>query len=100
MTLLNVVNLSSFYFSHYNITESSLIIKYGLYCVLKFHLKIFGTLNTLVKTAFKKWTRQKLDINHNLFNSVTVFVPQEEEAFISLLKENCPHMKVMHRTLH
>ncbi|GAB6418346.1 hypothetical protein bcgnr5390_56800 [Bacillus luti] len=52
------------------------------------------------KLHSKKWTRQKLDINHNLFNSVTVFVPQEEEAFISLLKENCPHMKVMHRTLH
>lgn len=43
----------------------------------------------------KKWTRQQLEINYNLFDSVTTFVPQEEEKFISLLKENCPQMKVM-----
>ena len=26
---LNIVNLSSFYFSHYNVTESSLVVKHG-----------------------------------------------------------------------
>jgi hypothetical protein len=29
MMLLNIVNLSSFYFSHYKITESALIVKHG-----------------------------------------------------------------------
>ena len=48
-----------------------------------------------VKTSFKKWTRQQLEIHYNLFDSVTTFVPLEEEKFISLLKENCPQMKVM-----
>ncbi|CAM3874564.1 hypothetical protein BAQ48_01675 [Bacillus luti] len=101
MMLLNVINLSSFYFSHYNITESSLIVKYGfiLRTEIPFkdirYIKYSGN-----KLHSKKWTRQKLEIHYNLFNSVTVFVPQEEEAFISLLKENCPNMKVMNRSLH
>lgn len=65
------------------------------YFILKFHLKTFVTLNTLVKNFIqKKWTRQQLEIHYNLFDSVTVFIPQEEEKFISVLKENCPHMKV------
>ncbi|TKI75629.1 hypothetical protein FC699_37835, partial [Bacillus wiedmannii] len=38
---------------------------------------------------------QQLEIHYNLFDSVTTFVPQEEEKFISLLKENCPQMKVL-----
>ncbi|KAB2443643.1 PH domain-containing protein [Bacillus luti] len=101
MMLLNVINLSSFYFSHYNIMESSLIVKYGfiLRTEIPFedirYIKYSGK-----KLHSKKWTRQKLEIHYNLFNSVTVFVPQEEEAFISLLKENCPNMKLMNRTLH
>ncbi len=96
MMLLNIVNLSSFYFSHYNITESSLIIKHGfiLRTEISFkdirHIKYSGK-----KLRSKKWTRQQLEIAYNLFDSVTTFVPQEEEKFISLLKENCPHIKVM-----
>ncbi|MDM5238579.1 hypothetical protein COE30_25975 [Bacillus cereus] len=96
MMLLNIVNLSSFYFSHYNITESSLIIKHGfiLRTEISFkdirHIKYSGK-----KLRSKKWTRQQLEIDYNLFDSVTTFVPQEEEKFISLLKENCPHIKVM-----
>ncbi|PEC23750.1 PH domain-containing protein [Bacillus cereus] len=96
MMLLNIVNLSSFYFPHYNITESSLIIKHGfiLRTEISFkdirHIKYSGK-----KFRSKKWTRQQLEIDYNLFDSVTTFVPQEEEKFISLLKENCPHIKVM-----
>ncbi|MGU3462426.1 PH domain-containing protein [Bacillus sp. D48C] len=96
MMLLNIVNLSSFYFSHYNVTESSLVVKHGfiLRTEIPFkdirHIKYSGK-----KLRSKKWTRQQLEINYNLFDSVTTFVPQEEEKFISLLKENCPQMKVM-----
>jgi len=96
MMLLNIVNLSSFYFSHYNVTESSLVVKHGfiLRTEIPFkdirHIKYSGK-----KLRSKKWTRQQLEINYNLFDSVTTFVPQEEEKFISLLKENCPQIKVM-----
>lgn len=96
MMLLNIVNLSLFYFSHYNVTESSLVVKHGfiLRTEIPFkdirHIKHSGK-----KLRSKKWTRQQLEINYNLFDSVTSFVPQEEEKFISLLKENCPQMKVM-----
>lgn len=68
----------------------------GSFSALKFRLKIYVTLNTLVKKLYsEKWTRQQLEIYYNLFDSVTSFVPQEEEQFISYLKENCPHMKVI-----
>ncbi|MED1409769.1 MULTISPECIES: PH domain-containing protein [Bacillus] len=96
MMLLNIVNLSSFYFSHYKITESSLVIKHGfiLRTEIPFedirHIKYSGK-----KLYSEKWTRQQLEIYYNLFDSVTSFVPQEEEQFISYLKENCPHMKVL-----
>ncbi|HDR7435110.1 MULTISPECIES: PH domain-containing protein [Bacillus] len=96
MMVLNVVNLASFYFSHYNITSSSLIVKHGFifHTEIPFedirHVKYSGK-----KLHSKKWTRQQLEIHYNLFDSVTVFVPQEEEKFISLLEENCPHMKVL-----
>ncbi|PFJ09304.1 hypothetical protein COD67_00085 [Bacillus cereus] len=101
MMLLNIVNLSSFYFSHYNITESSLVVKQGfiLRTEIPFedirHIKYSGK-----KLRSEKWTRQQLKIDYNLFDSVTTFVPQEEEKFISLLKENCPNMKVMNQTSH
>lgn len=96
MMLLNVVNLSSFYFSHYHITASSLIVKHGFI----FHTEILFKDIRHVKYAgkklhSKKWTRQQLEIHYNLFDSVTVFIPQEEEKFLSVLKENCPHMKVL-----
>ncbi|MGG0727182.1 PH domain-containing protein [Bacillus paramycoides] len=96
MMPLNIVNLSSFYFSHYKITQSSLVIKHGfiLRTEIPFedirHIKYSGK-----KLYSEKWTRQQLEIYYNLFDSVTSFVPQEEEQFISYLKENCPHMKVI-----
>lgn len=96
MMLINIVNLSSFYFSHYHITASSLIVKHGFvfHTEIPFedirHIKYSGK-----KLHSKNWTRQRLEIHYNLFDSVTAFVPQEEEKFISLLKENCPHMKVL-----
>ncbi|KMP35361.1 PH domain-containing protein [Bacillus cereus group sp. Bce005] len=96
MMLINIVNLSSFYFSHYNITASSLIVKHGFVFQTEIsfedirHIKYAGK-----KLHSKKWTRQQLEIHYNLFDSVTAFVPQEEEKFMSLLKENCPHMKVL-----
>ncbi|MED1113297.1 PH domain-containing protein [Bacillus paramycoides] len=96
MMLLNIVNLSSFYFSHYKITQSSLVIKHGfiLRTEIPFedirHIKYSGK-----KLYSEKWTIQQLEIYYNLFDSVTSFVPQEEEQFISYLKENCPHMKVI-----
>ncbi|MGH0563960.1 hypothetical protein COC98_13910 [Bacillus anthracis] len=99
MMLLNVVNLASFYFSHYNITASSLIVKHGFifHTEIPFenirHVKYAGK-----KLNSKKWTRQQLEIHYNLFDSVTVFIPQEEEKFLSVLKENCPHMKVLNMT--
>ena len=69
------------------------------YSVLKFHLKIYATLNTLVKSFVQKnWTRQQIEIHYNLFDSVTSFVPQEEEKFISLLKENWPNVKIINST--
>ncbi|GAB6614935.1 MULTISPECIES: PH domain-containing protein [Bacillus] len=96
MMLLNIVNLSSFYFSHYNVTEASLIVKHGFvfHTEIPFedirHVKFSGkTLHS------EKWTRQQLEIHYNLFDSVTTFVPKEEEKFIELLKENCPQMKVL-----
>ncbi|CAM3847118.1 MULTISPECIES: PH domain-containing protein [Bacillus cereus group] len=96
MMLLNIVNLSSFYFSHYNVTEASLIVKHGF----AFHTEIPFEDIRHVKFSGKtlhseKWTRQQLEIHYNLFDSVTTFVPKEEEKFIELLKENCPQMKVL-----
>ncbi|MGD6892186.1 PH domain-containing protein [Bacillus mobilis] len=96
MMLLNVVNLSSFYFSHYDVTESSLVVKHGFV----FHTEIPFEDIRHVKFSGKtlrseKWTRQQLEIHYNLFDSVTTFVPKEEEKFIALLKENCPQMKVL-----
>jgi len=96
MMLLNVVNLSSFYFSHYNVTETSLVVKHGFV----FHTEIPFEDIRHVKFSGKtlrseKWTRQQLEIHYNLFDSVTTFVPKEEEKFIALLKENCPQMKVL-----
>lgn len=96
MMLLNIVNLSSFYFSHYNVTESSVVVKHGfiLRTEIPFedirHIKYTGK-----KLHSKKWTRQQIEIHYNLFDSVTTFVPQEEETFIALLKENCQQMKVL-----
>lgn len=96
MMLLNIVNLSSFYFSHYNVTESSLVVKHGFV----FHTEIPFEDIRHVKYCGKalrseKWTRQQLEIHYNLFDSVTTFVPQEEEKFLLLLKEKCPQMKVL-----
>ncbi|HHT7235767.1 MULTISPECIES: PH domain-containing protein [Bacillus] len=99
MMLLNIVNLSSFYFSHYKITESSLVVKHGfiLQTEIPFkdlrHIKYTGK-----KLHSEKWTRQQLEIHYNLFDSVTTFVPQEEEKFISLLKENWPNVKIINST--
>ncbi|PHC38183.1 hypothetical protein COF09_24850 [Bacillus toyonensis] len=99
MMLLNIVNLSLFYFSHYNITKSSIVVKHGfiLRTEIPFedirHIKYSGK-----KLRSEKWTRQQLEIDYNLFDSVKTFVPQDEEKFISLLKENCPHIKVIHST--
>ncbi|HDR7325002.1 MULTISPECIES: PH domain-containing protein [Bacillus cereus group] len=99
MMLLNIVNLSSFYFSHYNITKSSIVVKYGFILCTEIpfedirHIKYSGK-----KLRSEKWTRQQLEIDYNLFDSVKTFVPQDEEKFISLLKENCPHIKVIHST--
>ncbi len=99
MMLLNIVNLSSFYFSHYNITKSSIVVKHGfiLRTEIPFedirHIKYSGK-----KLRSEKWTRQQLEIDYNLFDAVKTFVPQDEEKFISLLKENCPHIKVIHST--
>lgn len=76
--------------------QSSLVIKHGfiLRTEIPFedirHIKYSGK-----KLYSEKWTRQQLEIYYNLFDSVTSFVPQEEEQFISYLKENCPHMKVI-----
>ncbi|MGH0677757.1 PH domain-containing protein [Bacillus luti] len=96
MMLLNVVNLSSFYFSHYNITASSLIVKHGFILRTEIPFKDIRYIKYSGKKLHsKKWTRQQLEIHYNLFDSVTAFVPLEEEKFISLLKENCPHMKVL-----
>ncbi|WP_242242983.1 PH domain-containing protein [Bacillus cereus group sp. BfR-BA-01309] len=96
MMLLNVVNLSSFYFSHYNVTETSLVVQHGFV----FHTEIPFEDIRHVKFSGKtlrseNWTRQQLEIHYNLFDSVTTFVPKEEEKFIALLKENCPQMKVL-----
>ncbi|ARJ21469.1 PH domain-containing protein [Bacillus sp. ISL-8] len=96
MMLLNIVNLSSFYFSHYNITESFLIVKHGFILRTEIPFENIRHIKYSGKTLrSEKWTRQQLEIDYNLFDSVTTFVPQEEEKFILLLKENCPHMKVM-----
>ncbi len=97
MMLLNIVNLSSYYFSHYNITEFSLIVKHGFILRTEIPFEDIRYIKYSGKTLrSEKWTRQQLEIDYNLFDSVTTFVPQEEEEkFISLLKENCPHMKVM-----
>nr|WP_227494664.1 PH domain-containing protein [Bacillus mycoides] len=99
MMLLNIVNLSSFYFSHYKITESALVVKHGFIL----HTEIpFDNIRHITYSGkslhSKKWTRQQFEIFHNLFDSVKTFVPQEEEKFISLLKEKCPNMKVINKS--
>ncbi|MGU3351422.1 PH domain-containing protein [Bacillus sp. M5A3_1b] len=94
--LLNIVNLSSFYFSHYDVTESSLVVKYGFILRTEIPFEDIRHITYSGKTLrSEKWTRQQLEIHYNLFDSVTTFVPQEEEKFISRLKENCPQMKVL-----
>ncbi|MBJ8113296.1 PH domain-containing protein [Bacillus cereus group sp. N6] len=96
MMLLNIVNLSSFYFSHYDVTESSLVVKHGFILRTEIPFEDIRHITYSGKTLpSEKWTRQQLEIHYNLFDSVTTFVPQEEEKFISLLKENCPQMKVL-----
>ncbi|HDX9654461.1 hypothetical protein COL68_07025 [Bacillus wiedmannii] len=96
MTLLNIVNLSSFYFSHYDVTESSLVVKYGFILRTEIPFEDIRHITYSGKTLrSEKWTRQQLEIHYYLFDSVTTFVPQEEEKFISRLKENCPQMKVL-----
>ena len=93
--LLNIVNLSSFYFSHYNVTESSLVVKHGFIFHTEIPFENIRHVKYSGKNFIQKWTRQQLEIHYNLFDSVTTFIPLEEEKFISLLKENCPQMKVM-----
>lgn len=96
MMFINIVNLSSFYFSYYNVTESSLVVKHGF--ILRTEIpfeEIRHVTYSGKKLHSKQWTRQQLEIHYNLFDSVTTFVPQEEENFLSLLKENCPQMKVL-----
>lgn len=96
MMLLNIVNLSSFYFSHYNVTESSLVVKHGFLSHTEIPFEDIRHVKFSGKTfRSEKWTRQQLEIHYNLFDSVTTFVPKEEEKFIALLKENCPQMKVL-----
>ena len=96
MMVLNVVNLASFYFSHYNITASSLIVKHGFILRTEIPFENIRHIKYSGKTLrSEKWTRQQLEIHYNLFDSVTTFVPQKEKKFISLLKENCPQMKVL-----
>ena len=79
MMLLNIVNLSSFYFSHYNVTESSLVVKHGFILRTEIPFKDIRHIKHSGKNFVQKWTRQQLEINYNLFDSVTSFVPQEEE---------------------
>ncbi|MGH1284578.1 PH domain-containing protein [Bacillus toyonensis] len=99
MMLLNIVNLSSFYFSHYNITKSSIVVKHGFILRTEIPFEDIRNINySGKKLRSEKWTRQQLEIDYNLFDSVKTFVPQDEEKFISLLKENCPHIKVIHST--
>ncbi len=96
MMLLNIVNLSSFYFSHYNVTESSLVVKHGFILRTEIPFEDIRHIKYSGKTHRSgKWTRQQLEIHYNLFDSVTTFVPQEEKKFLSLLKENCPQMKAL-----
>ena len=82
-------------FSHYNITESSLVVKHGFIFHTEIPFEDIRHVKYSGKNFIQKWTRQQLEIHYNLFDSVTTFVPLEEEKFISLLKENCPQMKVM-----
>ncbi|MBC2683127.1 PH domain-containing protein [Bacillus toyonensis] len=99
MMLLNIVNLSSFYFSHYNITKSSIVVKHGFILRTEIPFEDIRHIKySEKKLRSEKWTRQQLEIDYNLFDSVKTFVPQDEEKFISLLKENCPHIKVIHST--
>ncbi|KEK24658.1 hypothetical protein BAGA_23605 [Bacillus gaemokensis] len=96
ITLINLFNLSSLYNSNYEITESSLVVKYGFinHTEIPFenirHVKYSGK-----QLDSEKWTRQRLEITYGLFDALIAFVPQEEEKFISLLTEKCPNMKVI-----
>ncbi|HDX9590590.1 TPA: PH domain-containing protein [Bacillus pseudomycoides] len=96
MILLNIINfLFTYKSSTYIITDKSIIIKYyfiNTEIPLKDiqHMKYYGkSLNS------RKWTRQRLEIMYGLFDVITVCVPQEEEKFISLLKEKCPTIKII-----
>lgn len=99
MILLNIINFLFVYrLSSYTVTDESIIIKYHFTNTeIPFkdiqHIKYYGkSLNS------QKWTRQQLEIMYGLFNIVTVCVPQEEEKFISLLKEKCPTIKIIKQT--
>ncbi|WP_371261905.1 PH domain-containing protein [Bacillus sp. 491mf] len=76
-------------------TDKSLIIKYYFTNTeIPFkdiqHMKYYGK-----SLHSKKWTRQRLEIMYGVFDIVTVCVPQEDAAFIHLLKEKCPNIKII-----
>ncbi|WP_020060234.1 PH domain-containing protein [Bacillus sp. 123MFChir2] len=97
MILLNIINLLLVARSTYTITDKSIIIKYYFTNTeIPFkdiqHMKYYGkSLNS------KKWTRRRLEIAYGLFDILTVCVPQEEEKFISLLKEKCPTIRIINK---
>ncbi|PEA55727.1 hypothetical protein CON64_06190 [Bacillus pseudomycoides] len=97
MILLNIVNLLLVSRSTYTITDKSIIIKYYFTNTeIPFkdiqHMKYYGkSLNS------QKWTRRRLEIAYGLFDILTVCVPQEEEKFISLLKEKSPTIKIINK---
>lgn len=98
MLLLNIINCWLLVSQNsYTITNKSIIITYYFSNTeIPFkdiqHMKYYGkSLNS------QKWTRQRLEIMYGLFNIVTVCVPQEEEKFISLLKEKCPTIRIINK---
>lgn len=98
MILLNIINfLFTYKSSTYIITDKSIIIKYyfintEIPLTDIQHMKYYGkSLNS------REWTRQRLEIMYGLFDVITVCVPQEEEKFISLLKEKCPTIKIINK---
>ncbi|HDX9580151.1 TPA: PH domain-containing protein [Bacillus pseudomycoides] len=98
MLLLNIINFSFIYRSStYTITDESIIINYHFTNTeIPFkdiqHMKYYGK-----PLHSEKWTRQRLEIMYGLFNVITVCVPQEEEKFISLLKEKCPTIRIINK---
>ncbi|CAI8732902.1 MULTISPECIES: PH domain-containing protein [Bacillus] len=93
--LLNLFNFFSLYRSTYEITNHSLVVKYFFTNTeIPFenirHIKYYGK-----QLDSEKWTRQRLEIMYELFDTLTVCVPKEEEKFISLLKDKCPNLKVI-----